>query len=63
MNLFMQTKNLGPCADEEHAKTVKRAAKYVARLNYMHFSQFTRPLEYMTKADYEAIIGDKAKKI
>jgi hypothetical protein len=63
LNLYMRTKNLGPCADEEHEKTVKRAAKYVGRLNYLHFSQFTNPLEYMNKADYEAIMGDEAKKI
>ena len=58
MNLFIETRNLGPCPDEDHEATVKRAAKYAARLNYMHFSQFSCPLESITKADYETIMGD-----
>lgn len=62
MNLYMRTKNLGPCADEDFEKTVMRAKKYIGRLNYLHFSQFTQPLESMTMEDYEAIMGDEAKK-
>jgi hypothetical protein len=60
LNLYIQTRNLGPCPDEDHEETVKRAAKYVARLNYLHFSQFSRPLESITKAEYETIMGGEA---
>ena len=63
MNLYMRTKNLGPCPDKDFERTVKRAAKYIARLNYLHFSQFARPLESMTMEDYESIMGVEAKKI
>lgn len=58
MNLFMRTKIFGANADE-YEKTVKRARKYIARLNYMHFSQFDRPLESMSMADYVAIMGNE----
>ncbi len=60
LSLYIQTRNLGPCPDEDYEETVKRAAKYVARLNYMHFSQFSLPLESITKAEYEMIMGDEA---
>jgi len=68
LNLYMQTKNAGSSQgpegpDEEFEKTVARAAKYVARLNYLHFSQFPAPLESMTESDYQAIMGDAAKNI
>ena len=58
MNLFMRTKIFGASADE-YVKTVKRARKYIDRLNYMHFSQFDRPLETMSMADYVAIMGNE----
>ena len=49
--------------NDEFKKSVTRAAKYVARLNYRHFSQFPAPLESMTEIDYRAIMGDAAKNI
>jgi hypothetical protein len=64
MNLFMRTRN-GPSDDAAAVdeKTVKRAKKYVARLNYLHFSQFARPLETMPISNYVAIMGSEAARL
>lgn len=64
MNLYMRTR-IAPYVGriEVDEKTIVRAAKYVARLNYLHFSQFTNRLETMTLSDYVEIMGGGAARL